>query len=136
MTTRNQRTAVSSAGLAICNIGIAIPWGPESDPFLMVVAGANPLEWLLNILFVILALVLLVGWLRSQRLLQWAAQGSAGVWTMTGWYLWLTSGGNLRDISMGIVCWGIAAMAFSIDYSARISQGEVAYTRALEEEVA
>lgn len=133
MTTRNQRTMVSTTGLVICNIGIAIPWGPDSDAFLAVVAGANPVEWIINVAFILLALGLLVGWLRSQRVLQWAAQGSAGVWTMTGAYLWLTSDGVLRDISMGIVCWGIAAMAFSIDYTARISQGETEYAKAIEE---
>jgi len=108
---------VASMGLAVANIGVAIPW--NDDTFWTNYAGANPVEWIFNVLFVMLALGLILGWLKWQRLLRWSALGSAGLWTTTGWYLWLTSNGTLKDISLGIVCWGLALISFSIDYNAQ-----------------
>lgn len=108
---------MATTGLAIANIGIAIPWGDQN--FWTNYAGANAVEWVFNIGFTILAMALIVGWLKSQALLRLASTGSAFLWTTTGWYLWLTSNGEMKDISIGIVCWGLALVAFSIDYNAQ-----------------
>lgn len=117
-TIAKQRTAVATAGLALANVGIAIPWNEVTLPMLLPdLGGANALEWVLNIAFILCALALAVGWLTSQRVLRGAALTSAGLWTATGWYLWLASSGNMRDISTGIVCWGIALLAFALDYT-------------------